>query len=171
MARPGVGRAAARTAVERALAGYPSLTIAGRDDLRHEVSSEIDPALRVYYSLFGLVILIALFGIGNTLALSIMERVREIGLLRAVGMERRQVRSMIRWEAVIIAAIGALVGIAVGTFLGWATTITLQLPVVSVPVGQLALFAVFALVAGVLASALPARRAARTAMLRAVAAD
>jgi putative ABC transport system permease protein len=170
VARPGAGGDAARAAVERALSGYPNLTVAGRADLRREVSSEIDPALRVYYSLFGLVILIALFGIGNTLALSVMERVREIGLLRAVGMERKQVRSMIRWEAIIIAAIGAAVGIALGTFLGWATTVTLDLPV-AVPVGQLAVFTAFAIVAGVLAAGLPARRAARTTVLRAIAAE
>jgi putative ABC transport system permease protein len=170
-ARPGIAPGAARAAVERAVAGYPNVEIADRGELRRAVASEIDPALRVYYSLFGLVMLIALFGIGNTLVLSIVERVREIGLLRVVGMDRRQVRSMIRWEAIIIAAAGAAIGVGLGTFLGWATTIALDLPVAAVPAGLLAAFTAGAMAASVLAAGLPARRAARTGMLRAVAAE
>jgi putative ABC transport system permease protein len=170
-ARPEIAPVAARAAVERTLAGYPNVEIADRGDLRRAVAGEIDPALRVYYSLFGLVILIALFGIGNTLALSIVERVREIGLLRVVGMDRRQLRSMIRWEAIIIAGVGAVIGIGLGAFLGWATTIALSLPVVAVPAGLLAAFTAGAMAAAVLAAGLPARRAARTAMLRALAAE
>ncbi|HEU5159267.1 MAG TPA: FtsX-like permease family protein [Streptosporangiaceae bacterium] len=170
-ARQGLAPGAARAAIDRALAGYPNVVITDRAALRRDVSAEIDPALRVYYSLFGLVIVIALFGIANTLALSILERVREIGLLRAVGMDRRQVRSLIRWEAIIIAAIGAVIGLALGTFLGWATTVTLDLPTARVPVAQLALFGALAIGAAVLAAGIPARRAARTNTLRAVTAE
>jgi putative ABC transport system permease protein len=170
-ARAGVGQDAARAAAVRALAAYPNVEIADRGELRREVSAEIDPALRVYSSLLGLVILIALFGVVNTLALSILERVRELGMLRAVGMERRQVRSLIRWEAIIIAGIAALTGPVLGAFLGWATTITLDLPETVVPVARLALFTAFAIAATALAAVLPARRAARTPMLRVLAAD
>jgi putative ABC transport system permease protein len=145
--------------------------ITDRSGMRRAESAVIDPALRVYYSLFGLVIAIALFGIANTLVLSILERVRELGLLRAVGMDRRQIRSLIRWEAIIIAGIGAVTGLALGAFLGWATTIALDLPVAAVPVAQLALFTAFAIMAGALAAALPARRAARTNILHAVTAE
>jgi putative ABC transport system permease protein len=170
-ARQGIEPDAARAAVGRALAGYPNVAITDRGDMRRAESAVIDPALRVYYSLFGLVIVIALFGIVNTLALSIMERVRELGLLRAVGMDRRQVRSLIRWEAGIVAGIGAVTGPVLGTFLGWATTVALDLPVTAVPVRLLVVFGAVAIVASVLAGALPARRAARTNMLRAVAAE
>jgi putative ABC transport system permease protein len=170
-ARQGVGAGTARAAIAQTLAGHPNVEVADRGDMRRKESAELDPALRVYYSLFGLVIVIALFGIANTLALSILERVRELGLLRAIGMERRQVRSLIRWEAIIIAAIGAVTGLALGAFLGWSTTTTLGLPVTAVPIAQLALFAACAIAAGVLAAALPARRAARTNMLRAVATE
>ena len=172
-AQPGATEATQTTkaAIGRTLADYPNVEIADRGELRHEVSAAIDPALRVYYSLFGLVLVIALFGIFNTLALSILERTRELGLLRVVGMDRRQVRSMVRWEAVIIAGIGAVIGLGLGTFLGWATTITLHMAVATVPVAPLAGFAVVAVVAGAAAAWPPARRAARTPMLRAVAAE
>jgi putative ABC transport system permease protein len=169
--RQGVDPSAARAAIDRTLADYPNVEISDRAGMRHVESVEIDPALRVYYSLFGLVIVIALFGIANTLALSILERVRELGLLRAVGMDRRQVRSLVRWEAIIIAGIGAVIGLALGAFLGWSTTITLDLPVTAVPVAQLALFTACAIAAGALAAVLPARRAARTGILRAVTTD
>jgi putative ABC transport system permease protein len=170
-ARKGIGQDAARAAAVRALPAYPNVVISDRGELRRAVSAEIDPALRVYYSLLGLVIVIALFGVVNTLALSILERVRELGLLRAVGMDRRQVRSLIRWEAIIISGIAAVTGPVLGAFLGWATTLTLDLPVTVVPVAQLALFSVSAIAAGALAAAIPARRAARTPVLRALAAQ
>lgn len=125
----------------------------------------------MYYSLLGLVIVIALFGVANTLSLSILERVRELGLLRAVGMDRRQVRSLIRWEAIIIAGIAAVTGPVLGAFLGWATTVALGLPETAVPVANLALFTAVAIAMTAVAAALPARRAARVPMLRALSAD
>ena len=93
-----------------------------------------------------------------------------LGLLRAIGMDRQQVRSMIRWEAAIMAAIGTTVGLGLGAFLGWAISRDLDLPA-TIPVAQLALFAAAALMVGVLAATLPARRAARVDMLRAIAAE
>ena len=91
----------------------------------------------MYYTLFGLMILIALFGIVNTLALSALERIRELGLLRVLGMQRRQVRAMLRWEAAIVAATGAAVGLALGALVGWAATRAFDLSATHVPVGPL----------------------------------
>jgi putative ABC transport system permease protein len=165
--RDGVGPAAARAAIERAIPDYPNVEIAGRAELRRRAAAAIDPALRLFYSLLGVAVVIALFGILNTLALSVLERTRELGLLRAVGMERRQVRDMIRWETVIIAAIGATIGLGLGVLIAWAVGRDLELPA-TLPVGQLALVAVAAIASGVLAAALPARRAARVDVLRAI---
>ncbi|MCP9970992.1 ABC transporter permease [Actinomadura madurae] len=170
-ARDGVGQDAARAAAAQALAAHPGVEVTDRGDMRREVAAELDPALRVYYSLLGLVIVIALFGVANTLSLSILERVRELGLLRAVGMDRRQVRSLIRWEAIIIAGIAAVTGPVLGAFLGWATTVALGLPETAVPVANLALFTAVAIAMTAVAAALPARRAARVPMLRALSAD
>ncbi|WP_021596705.1 FtsX-like permease family protein [Actinomadura welshii] len=170
-ARDGVGQDAARAAAAQALAAHPGVEVTDRGEMRREVAAELDPALRVYYSLLGLVIVIALFGVANTLSLSILERVRELGLLRAVGMDRRQVRSLIRWEAIIIAGIAAVTGPVLGAFLGWATTVALGLPETAVPVANLALFTAVAIAMTAVAAALPARRAARIPMLRALSAD
>jgi len=116
-------------------------------------------------------LIIAVLGIMNTLALSVHERTREIGLLRAVGMTRRQVRAMVRWEAVSVALLGAVVGLVLGTAFGWVTTRILAdqgMSAFRVPAGQLAAAVVLALLAGVLAAVLPARGAARLDVLRAV---
>jgi putative ABC transport system permease protein len=168
--RDGVTPAAARAAIERAIPDYPNVEIVGRDQLRQRATSQIDPTLRLFYGLLGLAIVVALFGIVNTLVLSILERARELGLLRAVGMDRQQVRAMIRWEAALVAAIGTAIGLGLGAFLGWAVGRDLDLRVV-IPVGQLALFAAAAILAGVLAASLPARRAARTDVLHAITAE
>jgi putative ABC transport system permease protein len=168
--RDGVGADAALAAIHRALPEYPNVEIVSRDQLRQRATSQIDPTLRLFYSLLGLAIVVGLFGIVNTLILSILERVRELGLLRAVGMDRQQVRSMIRWEAVLVAAIGTAIGLGLGVFLGWAVSRDLDLRV-AIPLGQLALFAAAAILASVLAASLPARRAARTDVLRAITAE
>jgi putative ABC transport system permease protein len=168
--RNGVTPAAARAAIQQAVPDYPNVEIVGRDQLRQRATSQIDPTLRLLYSLLGLAVVVALFGIVNTLVLSILERARELGLLRAVGMDRRQVRSMIRWEAVLVGAIGTAIGLGLGGFLGWAVSRDLDLRV-ALPTSQFALVAAVALLASVLAATLPARRAARTDVLRAVTAE
>jgi putative ABC transport system permease protein len=169
--RAGVTPAAARTAIGRALADHPTVEITSRNELRRQTAADLDPALRVYYSLFGLMIVIALFGIVNTLALSILERVRELGLLRVLGMQRHQVRAMLRWEAATVAATGTAVGLALGALVGWATTRALNLSAAEVPVGRLAVCAAGAVLASMLAAAIPARRAARVDVLRALATE
>jgi len=121
-----------------------------------------------------LAIVIALLGIGNTLALSIYERTHELGLLRAVGMTRAQLKSTIRWESVIIALQGTLLGLAVGVFFGWAFVLALKdqgIDVFRVPVVNLAIVVALGGLAGVAAAVLPGRRAAHLNVLRAVVTD
>jgi putative ABC transport system permease protein len=118
-----------------------------------------------------LAIFIALLGIANTLALSIIERTRELGMMRAVGMTRTQLRSMIRWESVIIAIQGTLLGIVVGVLFGWALVTALSdegIETFRLPVTTLVVIVVLAALAGVLAAVWPARRAAKLDVLRAV---
>jgi putative ABC transport system permease protein len=170
-ARDGVSPAAARAAIARALADHPTVEITSRDDLRRRAAAELDPALRVYYSLFGLMILIALFGIVNTLALSALERIRELGLLRVLGMQRRQVRAMLRFEAGIVAATGSVVGLALGALVGWAATRAFDLSATEVPVVPLLACAAAAVVASMLAASPAAHRAARVDVLRALATE
>jgi putative ABC transport system permease protein len=168
--RPDVTGDAARAAIVAALRDHPTVEIASAGELRRRATAAIDPTLRLFYSLLGLAIVVGLFGVVNTLVLSVLERVRELGLLRAVGMDRRQLGSMVAWEAAIVAATGTVVGLALGAFLGWAVSRDLDLPA-TVPLGRLALVGAAAIAAGVLAAALPARRAARVDLVRAVAAD
>lgn len=168
----GVDVAAAKAATEQALAGFPSLTINTKSDQIAEAEAQIDQLLVLFTGLLGLALVIAVIGIANTLALSIVERTREIGLLRAVGMGRRQVRSMIRWEAVITALFGAVLGIGLGTVLGWSVVAGLAddgLGSFSLPLGQLTVWLLLAAAAGVVAAILPARKASRLDVLRAIA--
>ncbi len=126
--------------------------------------------LAIVYGLLALAIVIAIFGIVNTLALSIFERTREIGLLRAVGMSARQARRMVRWEAVIVALLGGLLGVVLGLVFGVVlASATPDVDAISIPVGRIVIFFVLAGLAGVLAAIWPARRAAKLDVLRAVA--
>jgi putative ABC transport system permease protein len=135
------------------------------------VSKFIDRLFGLVTILLTLAVLIALLGIVNTMALSVFERTRELGLLRAVGMTRNQVRAMVRWEAVIISVIGAAIGIVLGIGLGVALDRALAdvgIKWIAIPGTQLLAYVVLAAVAGVLAAIGPARRAARVDVLRAV---
>jgi putative ABC transport system permease protein len=139
------------------------------------VSSQVDTLLAIVYVFLALAILIAFMGIANTLSLSLHERTRELGLLRAVGLTRSQLRSTVRWESVIIAGFGVIGGIAAGVLVGWGLTRSfsgdLPLGVFSAPAGRLALIAGAGAVAGVLAAVRPARRAAKLPVLSALATD
>lgn len=123
------------------------------------------------YALLSLAVIVSLFGIVNTLALSILERTRELGMLRAVGMSRRQMRTMVRYEAVITALIGAALGTTIGVFFAVIVGQALEEDgfVIAFPVVTLFVFLVLAALAGVAAAILPARRAARLDVLRALA--
>jgi len=168
---PGVDVDTLRTAVERVTGAYPSVIVQDQAEYRDTVAGQVDQLLALVTALLGMALFIAVLGIMNTLALSIHERTREIGLLRAVGMTRSQVRGMIRWEAVTVAALGTTVGVALGTAVGWATTRALAdegMGSFVIPVGQLGAAVVLAVLAGMLAAILPARAAARLDVLRAV---
>ena len=168
------GSATAETAVQNAVAGYPNVKVQTRSQFEQSQVSSVNQLLGLVYALLALAVIIALIGIVNTLMLSVLERTREIGLLRAVGMRRRQVRTMIRSEAVILAIFGAIIGIVVGTLMGLALVSALRQQGITdtvVPVSNLVIFLVLAAVLGLLAAAWPARRAARLDVLAAIATE
>jgi putative ABC transport system permease protein len=161
------------TAVEQATAGYPTAKVLTTDAFITQQNGNLDTILALMYALLGLAVLIALLGIANTLALSIHERKRELGLLRAVGMSRAQVRSSVRWESAIIALFGTALGLGVGTFLAWTMIHAIATSGAArfvIPAGSLITAATIATIAGVAAALLPARRAARIDLLTAIAA-
>ena len=136
--------------------------------------ASVNQLLGLIYALLALAVLIALIGIVNTLMLSVLERTREIGLLRAVGMRRPQVRSMIRSESVILATFGAVIGIVIGTLMGLALVSSLRqqgITETSVPWVRLVEFLILAALLGLVAASWPARRAARLDVLAAIAAE
>jgi putative ABC transport system permease protein len=142
-----------------------------RSQYKQDQTKFLNQLLSLIYALLGLAILIALLGIANTLALSIAERTRELGLLRAVGMTRSQLRSSIRWESVIIALQGTVLGLVIGLFFGWALTRALHdqgITVFQVPVLSLVVVVLLAAVAGMVAAIPPSRRAAKLDVLKAV---
>ncbi len=158
-------------AVTAALAGFPSLLVSTASEQVAAAEGMVDAMLVLFTGLLMLALLIAVLGIANTLALSVVERTREIGLLRAVGMSRGQVRWMVTHESVMTAMLGAVVGSVLGVGLGWLMVQTFAaqgLSTFTVPGGQLVLWLFVAAVAGVLAAALPARKAARLDVLAAV---
>ena len=164
-------REAARAVVEAVTDDYPQADVNDGNELRQAMESQLDQLLSIITVFLGLSLLIAVLGITNTLALSVYERTRELGLLRAVGMTRRQMRRMVRWEAVIIALFGGLLGVAIGMLFGLAATAALPetfIDVISVPVLRLAAYLGVAGLFGVVAAILPARRAARLDVLRAI---
>ena len=168
---PGVAAATGRSAIDQVLSGYPNATLMDRTEYKHAQEAQIDQLLGLMYGLLGLALLIALIGIANTLALSIYERTHELGLLRAVGMTRRQLRAVVRGESVVIALLGTVQGLVAGVLLGWAVVTALESQGVtrlSVPVSQLAIVGVLAVLAGVVAAAAPARRATHLDVLRAI---
>ena len=167
---PGTDPDALKAEVEAALSGFPTQTIYTQQGYKDSVSSQIDQLLMMLYALLAMSVTISAFGIVNTLVLSVYERTREIGMLRAVGASRRQMRRIVRYESVITSVIGGLMGTAVGVVFAYAVTTRYaeQGFTFSVPFGQLGLFLVVAVVVGVLAAVLPARRAARIDILQAI---
>jgi putative ABC transport system permease protein len=168
------GGGAADSAVTKALAVYPNLQVQTRAQFEQAQTASVNQLLGLVYALLALAVLIALIGIVNTLMLSVFERTREIGLLRAVGMRRRQVRTMIRSEAVILAIFGAIIGIVVGTGMGLALVASLKQQGITetvVPVSNLVIFLVLSAVLGLIAATWPARRAARLDILAAIATE
>jgi putative ABC transport system permease protein len=171
---PGSSTQAALAAVQSVAKDYPGAKVLDQNQFKQETARPINQLLGLVYVLLFLAVIIALLGIGNTLALSIFERTREIGLLRAVGMTRRQLRSTIRLESVVIALQGTLLGLVIGVFFGWALVHALSnqgTTVFSVPYTTLAVVVVLAAMAGIAAAVLPAKRAAKLDVLRAIVTD
>jgi len=168
----GADASAVQERIDRLLAReFPTAQVMNQQELKQNQENQINPLLGLVYALLSLAIIVSLFGIANTLALSIYERTRELGMLRAVGMSRSQVRRMIRYESVITALIGAVLGMVLGLIFAALMSVPLkdQGFVLSYPVGQLVLILVVAALAGVVAAIAPARRAARLDVLQALA--
>ena len=164
---PGSTTAQGRAAIEEVVAGFPNARVEDRAGYKAQARSQIDTIVALVAVLLGLAVLIAVLGIVNTLALSIVERTRELGLLRAVGMSRRQLRAMVRWESISIAVAAAVLGLGVGMQLGGTLARALGgfIQDVTYPWPRLSLFGVLAVLAGILAAVVPARRAAKLDVL------
>jgi putative ABC transport system permease protein len=171
-ARAGADLGALRSGLEQATKDYYVVDVRDREQYKGALAGQVNGLLGLLYGLLGLAIVIAVLGIVNTQALSVVERRREIGMLRAVGMQRKQVRRTIYLESLLIAMFGALLGLGLGLSYGALFAHTLRgegMSVIAVPWGQAALFLVLAGVAGVLAALWPGYRAARTPALEAIA--
>lgn len=151
-----------------ALDNFPDAKIASASEFKKNQEQGINTLLNLLYVLLSLSILISLFGIVNTLVLTVFERTRELGMLRAIGMTRRQVRRMIRHESIITALIGAALGIPVGVVLALMVGRAIKYPAFTIPVGTLVVFVIAAIFAGLLAAIIPARRAGKLNVLQAL---
>jgi putative ABC transport system permease protein len=156
--------------LERALTAFPDVKVLTADEFKQEALAPLDRLLNVLYVLLALSVIVSAFGIVNTLVLTVFERTRELGMLRAVGMTRRQVRRMIRHESIVTSLIGAVLGIAIGIFLAFLITQALAEEgfVFAIPYSSLVVFMLAAIVVGLIAAILPARRAARLNVLQAL---
>ena len=164
--------ASSRAAIDDVIDRYPTVKVENQAEFRQTQETQITGFIRVIQVLIGLSFFIALIGIINTLSLSVFERTREIGLLRSVGMTRRQLRRSIYWEALIVAVFGGLLGVTVGTVFGVATTLALPesfVQTLAVPWLDLAFFVAISAIAGLVAAILPALRAGRMNILDAIA--
>jgi putative ABC transport system permease protein len=168
----GITTAAVAPFIDEIQSRYPQVSIDTASEFQEQFESTIDSALLVINALLALAVLIALIGIANTLALSVHERTRELGLLRAVGMTRRQTRRMVRWEAVLVALFGAVLGVVAGTVFGWGVVSALPDDTfggtLRIPVGQILQVVVLAAIATLVAAWLPARRAGKLNVLDAI---
>ncbi len=174
--KDGVSASDGRAAVEQAVAAYGNPQVQTRGEYAQSSAGGIDMMLTLVYALLALAVLIALLGIANTLTLAVHERTRELGLLRAVGQTRRQLRAMVRWESVLVAAFGTAGGLLLGGFLGWVLVKASEGTgdtafAFALPPTRLLVVALVGIAAGALAGGRPARRAARLDVLRAIAAD
>ena len=162
----GFSAAQAKRAADEVVRPFAGVTVKDHSGYKAAAAKQVDIILAIVAVLLGLAVLIAVLGIVNTLALSIYERTRELGLLRAVGMTRRQVRAMVRWESLVISLVGALLAIVVGAQAGRLLAQSQSfIHGVTYPVMRLALFVLAGAVVGVVAAVIPARRAAATDIL------
>ena len=169
-ADPGADLPAVKQQIVRLLdARYPEAEVLTNQEFKDDIAGQVNQLLSLIYALLALAIIVSLFGIVNTLVLSISERTRELGMLRAIGTSRKQVKRIIRWEAVITALIGGVLGVFMGVVLAVLFTQPLDDFTLSIPVPSLIIVLILAGVAGVGASVLPARRAAKLDVLEALA--
>jgi putative ABC transport system permease protein len=157
-----------KAALDSALGDFPNAKVQTRQEFVDNQISGLNSVLNILYILLALSVLVSFFGIVNTLVLTVFERTREIGMLRAVGMTRRQIRRMIRHESIITSAIGGVLGILLGIVLGALLVARVDFIDFTLPVAQLIVFAIAAVVVGILAAIFPARRAARLNVLQAL---
>jgi putative ABC transport system permease protein len=170
----GVSAGAGRAAISTVTDAYPNAELQDKEEFADSIVGQIQQLVFLIYVLLLLAVVIAIIGIVNTLALSIFERTRELGLLRAVGMTRAQLRSTVRWESVIIAILGTLLGLVIGLVFGWALVQSLGdegFTTFTLPVGTLVFVVILAGLAGVGAAILPARRAAKLNVLEAISSE
>jgi putative ABC transport system permease protein len=167
---PGMTLAEGRRELERALRPFPSVDVQDQAEFQEAQEAQIDQFINLVYLLLALAIMIALMGIINTLLLSVLERTRELGLLRAVGMSRKQMGRMVRYESLIIAVFGSLLGLVLGVAFGVALVLALESEGITLglPLGTLVIFVVIAGILGWIAGSWPARRAARLDVLQAI---
>ncbi|MEV5482276.1 MULTISPECIES: ABC transporter permease [Streptomyces] len=175
LVKAGGGSPALAKDIRHALGDSPLLKVQSHEDLRKENAGQIDTIVNMVYGLLGMAVIIAVVGVVNTLAMSVFERTREIGMLRAIGLARSGIKQMVRLESVVISLFGAVLGIGLGIFLAWAggSLVGSSFPTYEMvlPWGRIGLFLLIALVVGVLAALWPARRAARLNMLEAIGAE
>jgi ABC-type antimicrobial peptide transport system permease subunit len=157
-----------QAALNKALKEFPNAKAQTRQQFIDNQTRALKSILNVFYVLLALSVIVSVFGIVNTLVLTVFERTREIGMLRAIGMTRPQVRRMIRHESVITALIGGVLGIALGIVLGGLLIYKVDFIVFSLPIGSLIIFALAAIFVGILAAIFPARRASRLNILEAL---
>jgi putative ABC transport system permease protein len=172
--RPGVSDAQAKAAIATVSVAYPNATLRSRNEYIDSQAALVNQFVNLMYGLLGLAVVIALISIANSMVLSIHERTRELGLLRAVGMTRGQIRAAVSWEAVLIALLGASLGLVIGGVFGWSISVTVRkqgLGAFVLPFTSLIVITVLAVVGAVLASLRPARRAARLDILRAISSE
>ena len=170
----GVSVEEAEPRLERVVEPYATAEVQSVEEYKDTIGGQLDILLQLISGLLTLAIIIALLGIANTVALSIIERTREIGLLRAVGMSRRQLRSAIRLESVIISVFGTLVGLAIGLVGGWGIVTSLEdegFGVFRIPVNWLVFLVVMAAILGTLAALVPAWRASHRNVLDSIATE
>lgn len=171
---PGVDPATATATIRTAVADYPNVTVNDPADITRQVQAGVDQLLGMVTAMLLLAVIVAIFGIVNTLVLSVVERTREFGMMRAVGATRRQVRTVVRRESVLMAMLGALAGMGLGTVAGIALSRALVdegITTLAVPTGTLFLYLLAAAGVGLLAAIGPARRAARVDVLKAITAE
>ncbi|BCK70769.1 hypothetical protein Srufu_047220 [Streptomyces libani subsp. rufus] len=159
----------------KALGDNPAILVADKKDVSEGISQSVTMMLNMLYGLLAMAVIVAVLGVVNTLAMSVFERAQEIGMLRAIGLDRRGVKRMVRLESLVISLFGGVLGVGLGVFFGWAAGELIGAQMKSyelvLPWGRLGLFLGLAALVGVLAALWPARRAARLNMLTAIKAD